>query len=142
MNQGAPGQPEEETIFSDLWRAKREILDSYMHATKTLAKIQRYASMGMTSEVDKADLRMYVISLYLKIRPLLGNQKLKRSKHKKLLQDMQIRIDDVIMNDLIVELKEIKEWYLNLAMCCKILNIYGVGWTKTDPNLAWKEGLE
>ena len=133
----------DESVYSDLWPIKGEILESVFLGIKLLGKTQKLRSTNMTSSLDEATFNMYVINLYLKLRPLLGMGKLMKDKKlKKAIEEMLKEMDGIVLNDQRVDYKKMKEYFLTMMMIIKKLNIYGIGFQKGDPMSAWQQGLE
>lgn len=133
----------DESIFSDLYRIKGEILESVFLGIKLLGKIQKLRSTGMVSILDEANFNMYTVNLYLKLRPLLYMSKIQRDKKiKKATDEMIEYMDNIIMTEKEADYKKMKEYFLTMMIIVKKLNIYGVGYVKGDPGSAWRQGME
>lgn len=133
----------DESVYSDLYRIKGEILESIFLGIKLLGKIQKQHSTNMTSALDEATFNMYTINLYLKLRPLLAMGKLKKDKKlKKEIDLMWVALDNIILKDEPSEFAKMKEYFMTMMIIVKVLDIYGIGFKKGDPGSAWQQGLE
>jgi len=133
----------DESIYSDLYRIKGEILDSTFLAAKLLGKIQKLKTTGMKSHLAEANFNMYVINMYIKLRPFLYMTKVQEDKKiKKASDEMMEYMDSMIIDDTAPDYKKMKDYFLTMMIILKKINVYGVGYVKGDPTTAWQQGME
>lgn len=131
----------DDTVISEIIVIKREILQSYFDATKTYSSIIRTKSRNKSSPVAEADFGMSCMNLYLKTRPFFKDRKLQRGQLKKDIVEMQNTIDGHILRAEPLDFIRWIKYYFTLQDVIRKLNIYGIGFQKSDPTQAWMEGI-
>ena len=130
-------------VISEMIIIKREILQSFFDALKSLKRVYRSSILNKDDEIAKANFCEQTFSLFFKLRPLITEYQIGKlpKNDRPIFREMIKDIETSLLEGKIITFDTWKKYYMNMQTTVRKLNIYGIGFVKDDPEKAWMSGM-